>query len=634
MAGNLAEKDSRTSDAAPLAASNVPRFSQSENPQGALTRKKLPLRLIVTSILLLALVASAAFGVNELSKMPRERAQANYSYPERVWYGLKMFTRMVVLSASVEPDPYPNTKLPVIDLSVSKKISKALDAKLPQSGTVQQSGASISFGGQTFPAEVRYSGISINHWGMPWKSWGIKIAGGAFDGMQNFTLMMPRADTQFENWLGNVMARRLGGILTPESEFIHFRLNGKLNGVRLLTEPVGVNFPVRRKLPPGKLFGGDITTAQIYGGVRRERLFSEKAGWEVTSPFPEDQGSDDITKLIDVVQRLKNPYDFYYNLAEVMEVDSLVRYMALLEMVSSVHIDETHNWKLYLNPETKRFSPVIWNSVAYYWKNTKSIDLAPNDLFRVVLSNPGLREKKDHYLWDSMQGVLSAKELRNIVESEAARIKPDLYASALKWEAGDRGIRLLSNPDWDESIQTLLRVIDERHEYLRRELLPTKASYRVVEGPSNNQIAIKVESRSGLYVEEMKFALSPPRAGVSVTIVRRGLADVKAPIRADRQKITATSARDGTVSLKVNDTLTSKRRIQKRESVSVVPATYVYEVTLPRGVSIEKMLAVEAHNSITGERYMPLEDTELQIPARHVPNIVWWEPSEFVVQEK
>jgi hypothetical protein len=602
--------------------------------KGAWVRAIATPRRVVAVGFIACVLAAAVYGTDQLSKMPRERAQRGYNYPERVWYGLKMVSRIAMLHLMAEPDPYPNTQLPVISLEVDSAIRSALNAKLPESGNTRQPGALISFGEKTYPAEVRYSGISVNHWGMPWKSWGVKITGGAFDGMSNITLMMPRADTQFENWLGNEMARRLGNVLTPDSEFIHFRLNGKLNGVRLLTEPVGPQFLKRRNLPSGKLFNGDISTAQIYSGVPRERLFSEKEGWEIDSPFPGDTSGDEITKLINVVQRLRNPYEFYYNLPEVMEVDSLVRYMAILEMVSSVHIDETHNWKLYLNPETGRFAPIIWNSVAYYWKNTKSIDLAPNDLFRVVLSNPGLREKKDHYLWDSMQGVLSEAALQELVASEVSRIKPDMHASALKWEAGDRGIRILTNAEWDESIRSLLQIIQERHNYLRGELRPTDARYRIATANKRTELGIRVASRSGLFLEALSLSLNPPRAGVRVTLTRRGLNDLKAPVRADRQKIVAVSGKDGVAHLVVGDTLTSKRRIKKQETVEVVPATYVYEISTPEGVSVSSVAKIQAKNSITKEAYVPVEDATLAIPETHVPNIVWWEPSEFLAQEK
>jgi hypothetical protein len=547
-----------------------------------------------------------------------------------------MFAEMVWLRWQAERDPYPQTKLPVAELRIDSSKMELLNQNLPTSGREPQL-ASLRVGERELSVEARYAGISINHWGMPWKSWNFKVQGeGDFLGLTVFNLMMPRSITQFENWLGNEMSRRMNAVITPHSEFVHFRLNGKLNGMRILEEPVTPVMIARMGLPPGKLYHGDITTAQIYDGIPRPRLFSTPSAWRVQSSLTDNQGRGEMEALVRIIQTVHNPYDFFYQLPRVVNAESLTKYMALLEIISSVHIDETHNWKMYFNPETGLLEPIIWNSVAYYWRNTKSMDLAPNDLFRVVLANPELREDKDRAIWNAIQGELHEDKLKAIVQSEKARVAPDVYASELKWEAGDRGINLLSNQEWDAAIEDLLQVITQRHAYLRGELSAAEVRYRLdSEGGSAapSQLALQVGSRSGVRLETLTLQFPPSMAGQTVRLERRGVQDMERPSGSGLNISPNPFAQaivkpDGAATFYLNDTLTSKRRAARRSPVQIVPSTYIYLVRA--SAPAQRVGPIVVKNSITGEPAVSSEDNSIAIPESHVANIVWWSPRRFV----
>lgn len=593
------------------------------------------LALLVLGALALALLAQ---GVDYLADMPRERAQRNYTYAQRVWHGATMLAEMTWLRWQAAQDPYPQTKLPVAELRIDSSKLSALNENLPTSGREPQL-ANLRIGEREMPVEARYTGISINHWGMPWKSWNFKIQGeGDFLGLKVFNLMMPRSITQFENWLGNEMSRRMNAVITPHSEFVHFRLNGKLNGMRILEEPATPVMIARMGLPPGKLYHGDISTAQIYDGVPRPRLFSTPSAWRVQSSIPDNQGHGEMEELVRIIQTVHNPYDFFYQLPRVVNAESLTKYMALLEIISSVHIDETHNWKMYFNPETGLLEPIIWNSVAYYWRSTKSMDLAPNDLFRVVLANPELREDKDRAIWNAIQGELNEDKLRSLILAEKARISPDVYASELKWAAGDRGINLLSNEEWDGAMEDLLQVIAQRHAYLRGELSTAEVRYRLNSASGSaesSQLALQVGSRSGVRLEAVTLEFPRSIVGQTVRLERRGVQDIERPSGSDfnivpESYIQSVVQSDGTATFFLDDTLTSKRRAARRAPVQIVPSTYVYLVRA--SAPAQGVGSILGKNSITGEMALSSEDKSIAIPEDHVPNIVWWSPRRFAAK--
>ena len=99
----------------------------------------------------------------------------------------------------------------------------------------------------------------------------------------------------------------------------------------------------------------------------RARIYRDARAWEVDSPT-EDVGRGEIASLFRVLGNT-DPYRRYYKLRKLLDVESFLRYMALLEFVGSIHVDSTHNGRLYFNPDTGRFSPIVWDTVAYFWGN-------------------------------------------------------------------------------------------------------------------------------------------------------------------------------------------------------------------------------------------------------------------------
>lgn len=635
-----------------MASNAAPEFSPSSSSvpgEGATPLKRGNGRLLSRprSVWQLAVVAlvlgGVAWAADWLAQMPRERAQLGYNYRRRVIYGAEMAWRLLWLRLNAAPDPLAITKLPVLNLHISRQSLAELNAHLPESGQRAQS-AQISIGSETLPATVKYNGISINHWGMPNKSWGVKLDQGNYHGMNGFNLVIPRAITQLENWLGNEMGRRLG-ILSPDSEFVHFRLNDKYDGVRLLQENFQMNFLKRRNLPLGKIFFGDITPQQIYNGVRREKLFSETAGWEAIAPDKGDTSLDEVSQVIRLIQNNKNPYSFYAGLSHVMDIESLLRYMALLEIVCSVHIDETHNWKLYLNPETKKLQPIVFNAVAYYWNNTRPLDIMSNQLFRAVLGIPGFRERKDQIIWEAIHGKLSTNELQGLVSSEVDRIRADMHAFAWKLAAGDKGIKLLSNSQWDQSIQDLLQTIRERNDYFVRELSTARASYNVKADGSTTFLLVSVPGRVGIELQDVVVKLNGRAGSGRASLTRIGLKDtLRADVSTVEPRVAEPSVKDiekrfrmdapvvdGKVTFSINDRLFSKRRTSDKVIPRIVSGDYVYRIEVPQGASFEVVERIGARHPFTHEIVPVILSAALPVSTEYHSNSVWWDPAKFSI---
>ncbi|MCB0321600.1 MAG: CotH kinase family protein, partial [Bdellovibrionales bacterium] len=345
-----------------------------------------------------------------LANLPRERFAKGYKFLERVWLGTETVARMSALKLAAHHADFKNTKLPVAEIYIRGARYDKLVEALPNTD-VSPEKADLQFGGRSFKGKVRFKGDSINHWAYPSRSWRVELKDTkSYRGMRTFNLNVPRVNTQISNWLGYRIAKEFDGLLVPYAENYQFRLNRQFDGIRLLLEQPNQEFLTQRFLPPGKIFVGDISTDQIYGNTPRKYLYSDVTGWEVRAPA-NDIGNRELSALLNTLQNDANPYEFYESIRSIVDVRALTNYMALLELVGTVHVDETHNGKLYFNPHTGRFSPIVWDTVAYMWGNRQGLDLATNRLFRVVLSNPQLRFMKDQALWKALTGGASTEKL-------------------------------------------------------------------------------------------------------------------------------------------------------------------------------------------------------------------------------
>lgn len=595
-------------------------------------RRKMFFRAVPVVLLFSGLIAAASLYV---SRLPRERHARNFSFAEKVIYGISNSVKATYLKmTAIQSDP-GNTPLPIAELYMKGHRFDRLTENLPVSGRDYQK-AELKIGDKTYKAEARFRGDSINHWAFPARSWRVKLRKGKFyNGMEYFNLVVPRSDNQIANWLGYQMAERFEGILVPETEYVHFRFNRRYDGVRMLLEQPNQDFLRRRNLVPGKIFNGDISSEHIYGEESRKHLYKDSSAWEVESPTDNIQNIE-MVELLRIIREEHDPYRFYELMQRIVDINGVMNYIALLDMVGSVHVDETHNGKFYFNPISGRFSPIGWDTVAYFWKNRHQLDFASNSFFRVLLSNPAFRELKDRALWTAMQGELSEETLHKMIDRQVALITPDIKAFALKLHANDKGINHVSNSEWEQAIVDLKKVITERHATIRDHLAASNAAYRIEPAPHGANFAVQVRSYAGMHLGRVAFTAKNAAAGTPVVIRRRGINDIPGNLKETAGELSTVVNADGIVSIAFNDHLFSKRGYDNGEHRKVprlVPATYVYEVVLPDGVTLEPVADIQAMNAISRAPFELTSDQALKVASKHKTNSVWWHPEDFLEPE-
>ncbi len=570
------------------------------------------------------------YSANYFSKLPRERYARNFSFFKKFKTGFKKAFNSTWLTLSAFHEDPKNSELPIVELYIKGKRLDKLSEDLPLSGKDFQK-ASILLDKKEYKTLARFKGDSINHWAFPQKSWRITLAKDKdYEGMRSFNLNVPRVDTQISNWLGYELGKTLTTALSPEARMVHFRLNRKFDGVRLLLEQPDQEFLRRRNLPVGKIFIGDINSEQIYGNVPRKHIYKDSSAWEVRAPS-ENTSVDEVNELLRIIRDVHDPYEFYKQIEGILDIEATLQYMALLELIGSVHVDETHNGKFYFNPVSGKFIPIVWDTVAYMWKNNKSFDLASNSLFRVILSNPEFRERKDEYLWTFVNGDGSTETLQKLVASKADEVRRDVYAFPLKIHANDKGIKNISNEEWEAAIQNLIGTINKRNNTIKIRMERSSGSYnlKTSKDAKRAQLAINVDSHVGLKLEKISLDLDGADSTSKIYLTRRGVDDVRDFNAKLRLNQVYSPNKRGNLNIPISDRLFSKRRFKARAKAELVPATYVYEIRIEGPGKINRVKAVSAKNAITDNSVSLFESKQIEITKAHKKNSVWWQPKEF-----
>lgn len=528
------------------------------------------------------------------------------------------------------------SQLPSVQLTIHGKDLDALNNNLPFSGREYHS-ALIKLDGRDYKAKVRYRGDSLNHWAFPQKSWRVKLTRGkSYKGMQYFNLYQPRTQNQLSEQLSYEMADRMGGILSPRAFYTHFRLNRRFDGIRMFLEQVNEDFLTARGRLPGDILVGDITTEDIYNESMHARkvLFGpqDAKNWETIS-LNLDQGTADVAvtehptmkALLTVLNSPMSVEAFEKEVVKYIDIESTLRYMALLEIVGSMHIDATHNHKWYLDPSSGVLSPIVWDPLAYLWGDRPGIDLDHNLLFRKLLTSPAFRLKKNEILWAAVNGPLHENVIQPYLKETADSLRSDVYDNPFKIKATRTKIDFNTNEDWETGVRNIINVVKARNDKIRR-LLSTfggSAYYSNTEG----LLSIEVASHSGVKLNSARFSLATPaqEGKISSLNVRiRALSGSGVTGPETFLKLSVSQENNRTIEIPLKDILQSARFL-KPENGRLGAAPSISKYLIESSLPLASLEALKGTNPVTGKEILvPVSPTALSADA---PNGILQTPS-------
>lgn len=396
------------------------------------------------------------------------------------------------------------SKLPTYKINISNINLKKLNSNLPISGQKNVNANIILPNNIKQKIEVKYRGDHYWHWKYDKKSWRVNLSTN-YENEKILNFINPRHKSQILYSLGFYLGEK-AKLLTPHSEFIKLFINDDYQGLYLKTEQVNEDFLTQRNLRTGDLFFGEPNNlADAFTTING--VFDNPNLWEIKN-YTETNNINHLTELLNLINN-DLTLEYPENLAKSLDISAILKYMAILDIANSSHIDNTHNFKLYFNPETNLFEPIVWDLFAWINLNTNNrVSSTTNSLFQNLLLYPQLAEEKNKYIFEYLQDFASSEKINDFINLQVNTIKDDLLFDPIKDYIDDTFPapyfrRILSFSEWKKRISLVKTVIKDRNQFLINELNNTTINIYIQNNNKlNNTIYFDIIGHSPIQISK------------------------------------------------------------------------------------------------------------------------------------
>jgi len=355
-------------------------------------------------------------------------------------------------------------------------------------------------------AECRLRGGNHWHYHYNKKSWRIKLDE-SYEGKETINLIRSRRQDNityaFDYFLGSQ-----AGLHSPDYQFVALYINDEYQGIRTEVEQIDQDFLKNHNLAAGDIYYGEIPNESSLKPDKDVGVFINSDYWDFKAG-PENYLEDKtaIENLIsfstkNISQSSKEEVE------KIVDIEQTLKYIALQNIINSHHIDSFHNFKLYLNPTTNKFEPIVWDLIDEYSSNIETpVTSTDNLLFNNILFIPELADKKNKYLWEYINNELSLEKIYKFIDSQAELLKYDIFFDPFK-DYIDRAVvttsttsRSINYSDWKDNIDLLKEWLEKRYQFIKEELSGFNLTAYQYSTPENNYLIFDVTGEPSFSIE-------------------------------------------------------------------------------------------------------------------------------------
>ena len=268
-----------------------------------------------------------------------------------------------------------------VQLLINQKDLHALFSDLPKSGFDDKDDTYLIMDNIVLKGKTRLRGDHIYHWGLADKSWRFKTSKkSVHNGINKFNFVIPKSLDLLSNHMSYVLAKSLN-LLAPESKLVSFAVNGKERRSKLMVEQIDESFLRKNRRMPNDIYKGDNIGQSKYFGID-VRLFNNPGIWDKAS-YNNHFDSENKIPLHTMLQKL--------SMGEYSTIDlrSFAAFSAFIDLASSYHHDQTHNWILYYDGYFEKMFPIVWDSTGWNSRtaNEKYLNIMSSDLLIKLFDN-------------------------------------------------------------------------------------------------------------------------------------------------------------------------------------------------------------------------------------------------------
>ncbi|MFC4355027.1 CotH kinase family protein [Chryseomicrobium palamuruense] len=257
------------------------------------------------------------------------------------------------------------------------------------------------------------------------------------------------------------------GCLSPKSQFVYMKLNGKNEGLYLELESVDEHFLANRQLPQGPIFyaiDGDANFS-LMSDLDKDVKKSLNLGYELKYGTVQDELF--LQKMIVEINTISK-IEFENKIVNYIHVDQYLRWLA--GVVFTQNFDGfVHNYALYQNSETRLFEVIPWDYDATWGRDVNGRVMREdylriegfNTLTARILDVKTFRRQYKNLLVDILNNKFNVDYLKPKIQGMHDLIRPYIQKDPYKKD----DIHL-----FDEEPEYILDFIEARANYIREKL--------------------------------------------------------------------------------------------------------------------------------------------------------------------
>ncbi len=257
------------------------------------------------------------------------------------------------------------------------------------------------------------------------------------------------------------------GCLSPKSQFVFLKMNGKNEGVYLEIESVDEFFLENRQLPKGAIYyavDGDANFS-LMSDLDEEVKKSLKFGYE--QKYGAERDDDYLQAMIININTLSRD-EFESEIVNYINVEQYLRWLA--GVVFTQNFDGfVHNYALYRNSETGLFEVIPWDYDATWGRDVNG-EVMEEDYLRIegfntltarILDVGNLRHQYKNLLEEILQNQFTVDYLKPKIQGMHELIRP--YIQKDPYEKDNLHL-------FDKEPEYIFNYIETRGKYIRSQL--------------------------------------------------------------------------------------------------------------------------------------------------------------------
>ena len=276
--------------------------------------------------------------------------------------------------------------LSTVDVFLEHKNEIQLNKRLPHSSVEYVKGKLLYPNGDIFPIKMKYRGDHVQHWGHYKKSTRIKTKKKhLYKGLRKFNINAPKYSALLNSHLSYELAHRLD-LLAPRSEMVFYRINGQYRGIHLYVEQLEELTLRHNQKMPGDMYVGEAVGRDYYHGLSHE-VFDYPGIWKKVSfnNHYSPASSAPIKKLLEELRKYNaGEQNVFFDL---IDIDAWAKFTAFEALAQTFHFDLGHNWRLYYDPITMKFQPIVWDPIGWMpkiYNMPKTVDLIHTKMHKAL----------------------------------------------------------------------------------------------------------------------------------------------------------------------------------------------------------------------------------------------------------